>query len=106
MKHRSPLSATRSFGEGAATRNPAQPNAIDFCVDVEGVIMKVLKDDSELLAKFIDVYLLGTIESIEKSAITAAEQSYLEQRMGRQFIVAGISPAMKYFTAVRGRKNG
>lgn len=102
MKHRSLLSATRNnFGEGAATINAARPNAVDFCVDVERVILKVLGDDEKLLHSFIDLYITGTVETIAGSPITQAERTYFEQRMGRLFLAYGISPVIRYFTTVR-----
>ena len=105
MRHRSILSATRSnFGEGAATINAARPNAIDFVVDVEAVIMKVLGDDPKLLHNFIQSYIMGTTETLQKSLLTQTERGYLEQRLGRLFLAHGISPVIRYFTTVRRRQ--
>lgn len=104
MRYRSILSATRNnFGEGAATVNAAKPNAIDFCVDVEKVILKVLGDDLPLLHSFIELYITNTVGQFEgnQKSITQAERVYLEQRMGRLFLAQGISPVIKYFTTIR-----
>lgn len=102
MRHRSLLSATRNnFGEGAATVNAARPNAIDFCVDTEAVILKVIGDDEELLRLFIGTYITWTVDSIKQSPLTQDERTWIEQRMGRLFLAHGISPVIKYFTTVR-----
>lgn len=107
MRHRSILSATRNnFGETPATINAARPNAIDFCCDVEKVIIKVLGDDPKLLKLFIECYVTGTAEDIAATPLTQVERSYLEQRLGRMFLANGISPVIRYFTTIRrsGRK--
>ena len=102
MKHRSIISATRgNFGESASTINPARPNAIDFCCDVESCIEQELKDDQRLLHLFIDCYITGTIDSIANTPLTQTERGYLEQRFGRLFLARGISPVIKYFTTIR-----
>ena len=105
LRHRSILSATRSaFGEGEATIHPAKPTAVDFCVDVERVINNLLGDDPELLREFIKVYITGLEEDIVNSNLTQQERSYLEQRMGRIFLVQGLSPVTKYFAVIEREK--
>lgn len=102
LRYRSILSATKSsFGESKVTLHPAKPNAIDFCCDVEAVILKVLGDDPELLAAFIETYITGDEETIQNSKITQQERVYLEQRLGRMFLVHGISPVVRYFAVIK-----
>lgn len=106
LKHRSILSATKSsFGESKVTLHPAKPNAVDLCLDVEKVITKVLGDDPEMLQAFIDTYLLGDEEAINNSKITQQERVYLEQRLGKAFLVHGISPVVKYFAVIKRRND-
>lgn len=98
LKHRSLLSATKNnFGEGKATVYPAKPNIVDFCVDVERVIMHVLGDDPGLLRDFVATYVLEQPGIL----ITQQERSYMEQRMGRLFTARGISPVTRYFSYIR-----
>lgn len=102
LKHRSILSATKSsFGESKVTLHPAKPNSVEFCIDVENTIEKILGDDPKLLEAFIDTYLLGTEEDIDNCKITQQERIYLEQRLGRAFLVHGISPVVRYFAVVK-----
>lgn len=105
LKHRSILSATKSsFGESKVTIHPAKPSSVDFCCDCETVITKVFKDDPEMLQAFIDTYLLGDEESIQNSRITQQERVYLEQKLGRAFLVHGVSPVVKYFAVIKRRR--
>lgn len=106
LKHRSILSATKSsFGESKVTLHPAKPNAVEFCLDVELIIQKVIGDDPELLAEVIKTYITGTEDDIQNSNITQQERVYLEQRLGKAFLVHGISPVVKYFAVIKRRND-
>lgn len=104
LRYRSILSATKSsFGESKVTLHPAKPNAIDFCCDVEQVVERVIGDDPDLLAAFVETYITGDDATIQNSKITQQERIYLEQRIGRAFLTHGISPVVKYFAVIKRR---
>lgn len=99
LKHRSLLSSKPNTGEGIGTVYPNRPNPVDFCVDVENVIEDVFDGDPALFDKFIRVYIRQ-----EDDSISLAEQSYIEQTLGRKFLARGLSPSGKYFTVIQHRR--
>lgn len=95
LKSRGLIAAMKTnFDEGKATRNPATPRLMDFFCDVENVIARNL--DSEQQAKFTEAYLYE-----DEDALTTAERSDIEQKLGRLFRARKISPVSRYFRAVR-----
>lgn len=94
-KSRGLLQAMKNdFDQGKATRNPAQPNVVDFCCDVERVLSTLTPQE---LYKFQLVYL----EESDLSALDRNERQYIEQRVGRKLRERGISPVRRYFTSIR-----
>lgn len=103
FRFRSILSASRAnIGEGQTTSNPCKPNTVDFCCDVERVIRDVLPESDGLYQRFLDQYI--HLNEPDNS-ISLDERNYLEQRMGRLFVVRGLSPVHKYFSVVKRRSN-
>jgi len=97
FKGRGPVAAMKNnFGEGKATRNPASPNIIDFFCDVDRVVGKTLTQDEQ------DKLLSRYIYEDDDHGLSQAEQNDIEQRLGKAFREAGISPVTRYFTAIRG----
>lgn len=98
-----PKDRTRKRGQGTlaakgtAVRNPTAPTMIDFKIDVEAQIRKVIRNRKHIVA-FIVRYILG-VETLNKS------QQHLfaryEQQLGRLFIKAKIWPVNRYFISIR-----
>jgi hypothetical protein len=107
LKYRSPLVATKNnFGEGKATVYPGRPNALDFCMDVERVMTEVIGDDEYLMNMFLQHYIFGVSEGDEfYYLISPAHVRYIEQRMGRLFVLKGLSPVPKYFAVTKMRSS-
>jgi hypothetical protein len=90
--------AKNNFDEGRGTSNPARPNVIDFCCDVESAIKSVIKERN-LLIKFQKTYINDFITDTQE--LKQEERIDLEQRIGRLLLVRGISPVARYFTSIR-----
>lgn len=90
--------------------NMAQPNVIDFICDVDQVVLdgllKYSKTDSVsplLLGRFWATYFDPHI-MLEADKFNQNERAEIEQIIGQLLIARRISPAVKYFTAIRKKR--
>ena len=109
LKSRSSVPIANIKGSLAESKNSARPSPVDFFCDVEAAIKDGLetyyngpgygdgyKDTFE--DTFINTYIA---EDENKSMFGQQIRSKLEQIIGRILIERGISPASKYFIAIR-----
>ena len=92
--------AVNMAGSSGGSANPANPTIVDFRVDVEEQVKKVIKNKKHL-TEFIVRYTLG----VER--LSVADQHLFaryEQRLGRLFIDVGLHPLGQYFITQRKRR--
>lgn len=89
--------AVNMAGSSGGSANPANPTIVDFRVDVEEQVKKVIKNKKHL-TEFIVRYGAG----VER--LSTADQHLFaryEQRLGRLFLDVGLHPLGSYFITQR-----
>jgi hypothetical protein len=101
LKNRSSVSIGEPDRKSKSPVNEARPSAVDFFIDVDSAVadgLEVWGHFHIVAAKdmFYDTYFYeaGVI-------LTQKERSEVEQVIGGILVDRGISPASKYFTAIR-----
>ena len=101
LKSRSSLSIAEPDRKSKSPVNEARPSAVDFFIDVEAAIADGLEvwntfPLEEAKTIFFDTYFFES-----GITLTQRERSEVEQAIGQILVYRGISPAAKYFTAIR-----
>lgn len=111
MRSRSSVKAVDNSIENQSTQgtsgNAARPNVVDFLCDVDCAIhdgvrkyaKQVLRDGTDVLEEFYKTYLTQDGEFLLQR-----QRADIEQIVGQILIARKISPAIRYFTALRQRK--
>ena len=104
LKTKSSVPIANIKGSLAESKNPARPSPVDFFCDVEAAVKDGLDTyTTECIGgryenKFINTYI---IEDSNYEIFNQKERARLEQIIGKILIERGISPASKYFIAIR-----
>lgn len=100
LKSRSSLAIAEPERKAKTPVNEARPSAIDFFIDVEAAVLDGLEvwwfGSKDAKRIFCNTYFYETGE-----ILTQKERAEVEQAIGQILVYRGISPAAKYFTAIR-----
>jgi hypothetical protein len=99
LKSRSSISVAGADQSSPSPVNRARPTAVDFFVDVDGVIedaMTTIGDNA--FDTFLNTYVY---EDDSKSVFNQKERAKIEQLVGNILVERKISPTTKYFTTIK-----
>jgi hypothetical protein len=97
------------LGGTKGSRNPAAPDARDLRIDVDDIVVKIIRNRKHL-AQFYDRYVVGNVPEPSEAAPTDEVRAQnlfatYEQRIGSRFIRHGIWTAKDhvgaYFNSIR-----
>ena len=93
-----------TLGPTSGSRGPTQTTPIDFRVAVQNILSQKLtsKKDLQLIH---DCYILGSVTHGRLLPQDRRRLAYVEQRLGRAFIAAGLYPVKKFFKCIRRKQN-
>jgi hypothetical protein len=97
------LDYSKMGGGGVVSGAQTFPN--DLCITVENIVAKKIKDKKDL-KMVTDWCMMGLTDSSDYTPRERKRMVFLEQKLGRAFVQAGLFPVKKFFTCIRkNRKN-